>query len=75
MAIPFVENSSVQVVINDGNLNTSTVVVSGRMKIDWNKYKAKKGLMSALNFSTSAMNCNVPNPSVITVAGDTDAGV
>jgi hypothetical protein len=45
------------------------------MRIDWNKYNAKKGLMSALKFSTSAMNCNVPDPSVITLAGDTDAGV
>jgi hypothetical protein len=75
MANKFRENSSVQVIINDGNLNTSTAIVTGRMRIDWNKYRAKKGLMSALQFSTSSMNCNVPDPSVITLSGDTDAGV
>ena len=75
MANSYKVNSSCQIVITDGDINTSNIVATGRLKIDWNKYKQKKGLLDCLKFGTSSVDCNVPNIAQITMAGDAGAGV
>lgn len=70
MAKKFTEYSMAQFVVTDGDINTSNVIISGYLRIDWNKYLQKKGLMDCLVFGTSNTQCNVPDVSLITLAGE-----
>lgn len=63
--------SQAQFRITEGDLNTSAIEVSGSLRIDWLKYQKKKGLMDCLNFNGNDVRCNVPNPALIDLAGDT----
>jgi hypothetical protein len=70
MANKFEIYSHAQYVLTDGDINTSNLIISGSLRIDWNKYVRKKGLMQCLDFKDGDANCNVPNLSLITIAGN-----
>jgi hypothetical protein len=72
MAKMFGKYSHAQYVVTDGDINTSNVIVSGSLRIDWNKYVRKNGLMDCLDFRDGDTHCNVPDVSLITIAGDVD---
>jgi hypothetical protein len=70
MANQYKVHSLAQLIVNDGNPTTSSIQISGSMRIDWNKYMSKKGLLDCLDFGSRDVECNVPDPSLITIAGD-----
>jgi hypothetical protein len=72
MAKKFRIYSHAQYVLTDGDINTSNIIISGSLQIDWNKYVRKKGLMDCLDFRDGDTRCNVPDVSLITMAGDVD---
>ena len=71
MVNKYIQNASCQTVITDGDLRTSNIIISGRLRIDWNAYKAKKGLLECLAVGVRDKSCNVPDVSLINLFGDT----
>lgn len=70
MANPYKLYSIAQMIVTDGDINTSNIIISGSLRIDWNKYLQKKGLLDCLNFGTIDTQCNVPDVSLIDLDGE-----
>jgi hypothetical protein len=70
MANPYKLYSIAQFIVTDGDINTSNIIISGSLRIDWNKYLRKKSLLDCLDFGGSDTQCNCPDVSLINLGGE-----